>query len=83
MTVKIRLARFGTKKKPYYKLVVANVSSPRNGKFLEKVGTYNPMLHKNTKNRVTLIKDRIKYWISVGAQPTKIIKKFLIKANEF
>ena len=67
MAVKIRLARAGAKKRPYYKLVVANADAPRDGKFLEKVGTYNPMLPKDDENRVVLVQDRIKYWMSVVA----------------
>ena len=81
MAVKIRLARAGAKKRPYYKLVVANADAPRDGKFLEKVGTYNPMLPKDDENRVILIQDRIKYWMSVGAQPTERVEKFLEKAK--
>ncbi|MBY0580162.1 MAG: 30S ribosomal protein S16 [Rickettsiales bacterium] len=81
MAVKIRLARAGAKKRPYYKLVVANADAPRDGKFLEKVGTYNPMLPKDDENRVVLVQDRIKYWMSVGAQPTERVEKFLEKAN--
>lgn len=81
MTVKIRLARAGAKKRPYYKIVIANVDSPRDGKFLEKVGVYNPMLAKEDENRVILIQDRIKHWVSVGAQPTERVGKFLEKAK--
>ncbi len=81
MTVKIRLARAGAKKRPYYKIVVANADSPRDGKFLEKVGVYNPMLAKEDENRVVLIQDRIKHWLSVGAQPTDRVEKFLEKAK--
>jgi small subunit ribosomal protein S16 len=81
MAVKIRLARAGAKKRPYYKLVVANADAPRDGKFLEKVGTYNPMLPKDDENRVVLVQDRIKYWMSVGAQPTERVEKFLEKAK--
>ncbi|WP_236870576.1 30S ribosomal protein S16 [Candidatus Bandiella numerosa] len=81
MAVKIRLARAGAKKKPYYKLVVANADAPRDGKFLEKVGTYDPMLPKDDENRVVLVQDRIKYWMSVGAQPTERVEKFLEKAK--
>ena len=81
MTVKIRLARAGAKKRPYYKIVVANADSPRDGKFLEKVGVYNPMLAKEDENRVILIQDRIKHWVSVGAQPTERVEKFLEKAK--
>eukprot|EP00919_Chromeraceae_sp_WS-2016_P043539 GHVR01103991.1.p6 GENE.GHVR01103991.1~~GHVR01103991.1.p6 ORF type:complete len:122 (+),score=25.66 GHVR01103991.1:219-584(+) len=81
MTVKIRLARAGAKKRPYYHLVVANADAPRDGKFLEKVGNYNPMLPKDDENRVVLAQDRIKHWISVGAQPTERVSKFLEKAK--
>jgi len=77
MIVKIRLARAGSKKKPYYKIVVASSNAPRDGKFLEKVGVYNPLLQKNNKNRVILSHERIKYWISVGAKATEIVSKFL------
>ena len=81
MTVKIRLTRAGAKKRPYYHLVVANADAPRDGKFLEKVGSYNPMLPKDDENRVVLAQDRIKHWISVGAQPTERVSKFLEKAK--
>jgi small subunit ribosomal protein S16 len=81
MTVKIRLARAGAKKRPYYHLVVANSDAPRDGKFLEKVGNYNPMLPKDDENRVVLAQDRIKHWISVGAQPTERVSRFLEKAK--
>ena len=77
MIVKIRLARAGSKKKPYYKIVVASSNAPRDGKFLEKVGVYNPLLQKNDKNRVVLLHERIKYWISVGAKATEIVSNFL------
>lgn len=81
MTVKIRLARFGAKKRPYYRIVVANSNAPRDGKFLEKVGIYNPMLSKEDENRVVLNQDRIKHWLSVGAQPTERVSKFLEKTK--
>ena len=81
MVVKIRLARFGAKKKPYYRVVVANSNAPRDGKFLEKVGTYNPMLPKEDENRVIIDQEKIKYWLSVGAQPTDRVTKFLEKAK--
>ena len=81
MGVKIRLARTGARKKPYYKIVVCNSSAPRDGKFLEQVGSYNPMLDSLDKNRVVLLKNRIKYWTSVGAQPTERIKKIFKKAT--
>lgn len=76
MAVKIRLSRGGSKKRPFYKMVVAEATSPRDGRFIEKVGTYNPMLPAD-KERVTLVEDRIKYWLSVGAQPTDRVAKFL------
>ncbi|WP_323732524.1 30S ribosomal protein S16 [Candidatus Bandiella euplotis] len=79
MTVKIRLARAGAKKKPYYRVVVANADAPRDGRFLEKVGTYNPMLAKEDNNRIILNQERIKHWLSVGAQPTDRVVKFLEK----
>ena len=81
MVVKIRLARAGAKKKPYYRVVVANSNAPRDGKFLEKVGTYNPMLPKEDENRVIIDQEKIKYWLSVGAQPTDRVTKFLEKAK--
>lgn len=81
MAVKIRLARTGAKKKPHYRLVVANSGSPRDGRFLEKVGMYHPMLPKNDEKRVTLDEKKIRYWLSVGAQPTEKVLKFLKSAN--
>lgn len=75
--LKIRLARGGRKKVPYYRIVVTNVTSPRDSKFLEKIGTYNPSLDKQDENRVTVTKDRAEYWLSVGAQPTEKVAKFL------
>ena len=81
MVVKIRLARFGAKKKPYYRVVVANSDAPRDGRSLEQVGAYNPMLSKEDEGRVILDQERIKYWLSVGAQPTERVNKFLEKAK--
>jgi small subunit ribosomal protein S16 len=81
MTVKIRLARAGAKKRPYYRIVVANSDAPRDGKFLEKVGTYDPMLAKEDVKRVVLNQERIKHWLSVGAQPTERVTKFLEKSE--
>ena len=81
MSVKIRLARGGAKKVPYYRIVVANNTAPRDGAFLEKVGTYNPLLKKDDQNRVTLVKDRVDYWISKGAKPTDRVAKFLAEAG--
>ncbi|MES2215180.1 MAG: 30S ribosomal protein S16 [Pseudomonadota bacterium] len=81
MAVKIRLARGGAKKKPYYRVVVANATAPRDGDFLEKVGTYNPLLNKADENRITLKVDRIEYWLSQGAKPTDRVAKFLEAAG--
>lgn len=81
MAVKIRLARGGANKRPYYRLVVANATAPRDGSFIEKVGTYNPLLASDDPNRVTLKIDRILYWLSSGAQPTERVIKFLVAAG--
>lgn len=77
MAVKIRLTRLGTKKKPFYRVVVANSTAPRDGKFIEIVGTYNPMLPKDSSERTKLKMERIQYWLSVGAQPTERVEKLL------
>lgn len=77
MAVKIRLTRLGAKKKPFYRVVVANATAPRDGKFIEIVGTYNPMVAKDSADRVNLKKDRIDYWLSVGAQPTERVAKLI------
>lgn len=76
--LKIRLSRGGRKKLPFYRILVTNVTSPRDSKFLEKVGTYNPLLARDDEKRVTLNKERIEYWLSVGAQPTEKVAKFFI-----
>jgi small subunit ribosomal protein S16 len=81
MSVSLRLSRGGSKKRPYYKIVIANSRAPRDGKFLEQVGTYNPLLAKDDENRVRLIEDRVRYWISVGAQPTDRVARLLDKAG--
>ena len=81
MAVKIRLARAGAKKRPYYRIVVANATAPRDGDFLEKVGTYNPMLAKDAADRVVLKTERIEYWLGTGAQPTDVVAKFVSKAG--
>lgn len=81
MSVKIRLARRGSKKRPFYHVVVANSRDARDGSFIEKVGTYNPMLQKEDDKRVTLVVDRIKYWLSVGAQPSDRVLRFLSDAG--
>jgi small subunit ribosomal protein S16 len=81
MSVSIRLSRGGSKKRPYYKVVVSNSRAPRDGKYLEQLGTYNPLLAKDDTNRVRLIEDRIKYWLGVGAQPTDRVARMLDKAG--
>ena len=81
MAVKIRLARGGAKKRPFYRVVVANATAPRDGDFLEKVGTYNPMLASDNSERVVLKKDRIEYWLSTGAKPTERVAKFIEQAG--
>jgi small subunit ribosomal protein S16 len=81
MSVSLRLSRGGSKKRPYYKVVVSNSRAPRDGKYLEQVGTYNPLLAKDDENRVRLIEDRIRYWIGVGAQPTDRVARMLDKAG--
>lgn len=81
MALKIRLARGGAKKRPFYQIVVADARSPRDGRFVEKVGTYNPMLPQESQDRVRLNLDRIKHWLSVGAQPTDRVALFLGKAK--
>lgn len=77
MALKIRLARGGSKKRPYYRIVVADVNAPRDGRFIEKIGTYNPLLPKDSEDRVNLDVDRAKHWISVGAKPTDRVLRFL------
>jgi len=70
MALSIRLSRGGAKKRPYYRIVVTDSRSPRDGRFIEKVGTYNPLLAKDSPERVKLDGDRISHWLSVGAQPS-------------
>ncbi|GAA3712937.1 hypothetical protein GCM10022268_22170 [Sphingomonas cynarae] len=77
MALSIRLSRGGSKKRPYYRIVVADARSPRDGKFIEKIGNYNPLLAKDAENRVVLDADRAKYWLSNGAQPTDRVARFL------
>jgi len=81
MSVSIRLARGGAKKRPYYRIVVANSRSPRDGAFIEKIGAYNPLLAKDDPKRVVLDADRAKHWLSVGAQPTDRVARFLDAAG--
>jgi small subunit ribosomal protein S16 len=81
MSLKIRLARGGAKKRPFYSIVIADSRSPRDGRFIEKVGTYNPMLDRGHAERVTLKEERIKHWLGVGALPTERVEKFLGEAG--
>jgi len=77
MATAIRLSRGGSKKRPYYKIVVTDSRSPRDGKFIERIGSYNPLLAKTDEKRVVLDTERAKHWISVGAQPTDRVARFL------
>lgn len=81
MALKIRLTRQGAKKRPFYRIVVADARSPRDGRYLEIVGTYNPMLSKESGERVKLNEERIKHWLGTGAQPTDRVGKFLAEAG--
>ena len=81
MALTIRLARVGAKKRPQFRVVVADSRYPRDGRFIEKLGTYNPMLPKDSKERVTLELERIKHWISKGAQPSDRVSRFLDAAG--
>ena len=77
MPLKIRLSRGGAKKRPFYRIVVADGRAPRDGRFIERLGTYDPLLPRDHEARVTLKKDRIRHWLSVGAQPTDRVLRFL------
>lgn len=77
MSISMRLSRGGSKKRPYYKIVVANSRAPRDGKYLEQIGIYNPLLAKDSGERVKLNEERAKHWLSVGAQPTDRVARFL------
>ena len=79
--LKIRLARGGAKKRPYYSIVIADSHSPRDGRFIEKVGTYNPLLKSDNAERVKLDLERIQHWLSKGAQPTDRVLRFLDQAG--
>ena len=81
MALKIRLARGGAKKRPFYRIVVAEASSPRDGRYVERVGTYNPMVPKDHEQRITLNNERISFWMSKGAQPTERVQKMLASAG--
>lgn len=81
MAVSLRLSRGGAKKRPYYRIVAADSRSPRDGNYLEQIGTYNPLLAKDDTNRVRLTEDRVRYWLGVGAQPTDRVARLLDKAG--
>jgi small subunit ribosomal protein S16 len=81
MAVKIRLSRGGTKKRPYFYIVVADSASPRDGRYIEQIGTHNPLLPKDSADRVKLDLERAKHWLAVGAQPTDRVLRFLDAAG--
>ena len=81
MSLKIRMARGGAKRRPFYRIVVADSRSPRDGKFIEKIGTYDPMLKSDDPKRVVLNAERAKHWLSVGATPSERVARFLGKAE--
>ena len=81
MAMKIRLARGGSKKRPFYRIVAADSRMPRDGRFIEKLGTYNPLLPKDSEDRVRMNLERIQYWLSQGAQPTDRVSRFLEAAG--
>ena len=81
MAMKIRLARGGSKKRPFYRIVAADSRMPRDGRFIEKLGTYNPLLPKDNEERVKMNEERIQYWISQGAQPTDRVARMLEAAG--
>jgi small subunit ribosomal protein S16 len=80
VSLKIRLARAGAKKRPYYRIVVADSKSPRDGRYIEQIGTYDPLRPKDAE-RVKLVEDRVKHWLGVGAQPTDRVLRFLDAAG--
>jgi len=79
--MKIRLARGGSKKRPFYRIVAADSRMPRDGRYVEKLGTYNPLLAKDAEDRVTMDLERIQYWLGQGAQPTDRVSRFLEAAG--
>lgn len=81
MAIKIRLARAGSKKRPFYRIVAADSRAPRDGRFIERLGSYNPLLPKDSEERVKLNLERIQYWLGVGAQPTDRVSRFLEAAG--
>ncbi len=81
MALKLRLSRGGRKSRPFYRIVVADSRMPRDGRYIERVGTYNPLLADNDENRVTLVKDRVEHWLKEGAKPSERVAIFLGKAG--
>ncbi|MEL6517062.1 MAG: 30S ribosomal protein S16 [Pseudomonadota bacterium] len=81
MAMKIRLARGGSKKRPFYSIVAADSRMPRDGRFIEKLGTYNPLLPKDSEERVKMKMERVQYWLDQGAQPTDRISRMLEAAG--
>lgn len=81
MALKMRLARGGTKKRPFYRIVVADSRAPRDGRFIEKLGSYNPMLPSDREDRVVFDAERVKYWLEKGVQPTDRVLRFLDAAG--
>ena len=81
MSMKIRLARGGSKKRPFYRIVAADSRMPRDGRYIEKLGTYNPLLPKDSEDRVKMNIERIQYWMGQGAQPTDRISRMLEAAG--
>lgn len=81
MSLRIRLSRGGAKKRPYYRIVIADSRSPRDGRFIERVGSYNPMLPKDSDQRIILDEDRIKHWMTQGALPSDRVARFLGNAG--
>ncbi|MFT6022118.1 MAG: small subunit ribosomal protein S16 [Ascidiaceihabitans sp.] len=81
MAMKIRLARGGSKKRPFYRIVAADSRMPRDGRFIEKLGTYNPLLAKDSEERVKMNMERVQYWLGQGAQPTDRIARMLEAAG--
>lgn len=81
MSLKIRLTRAGAKKRPFYKIIVADARAPRDGRFIEKLGTFDPMVPKDSEKRLVFDAERMKHWLSVGAQPTDRVLRFLAAAG--
>jgi small subunit ribosomal protein S16 len=81
MSMKIRLARGGSKKRPFYRIVAADSRMARDGRFIEKLGTYNPLLAKDSEERVQMDAERVQHWLNVGAQPTDRVSRFLEAAG--